>query len=424
MASRTVIQDTKKFLLNIIATNNNEYVIAMSTNVDTSDDLVFEKVSKFYGTTDRVELSKQAKKKADLYFKRRGIPFINSTGYWQGQENKNSYLAIVVERTAKEVISHAQDWFGQDEILAFGPDCTLEIFDRKKDYCTLVGDLWLRFMMDGTILKVGNAPGRVANKLAVRHVRDGVSESNKDPVELSKWNAETIVDAAYRVAPKVYYTKNWKNTNYDLDDFVQDAAMYILELYNDRYFPLDRENIDGMIYKMLKTFSFNKNRSLQNKASKTFSINSTDSDDKPSATTFLPADTLDPSQEEALDYAKELLEEIVENDMKDQPFMTRKHTYRGKLDTWGDTGFELSEQNIAKLLLSGYGSTDIMNIYDSFADNIGASSKATYVYKKVNHVIDKLADVINQKPDYERKAIADYMEQVLGSESYRKFNTK
>jgi hypothetical protein len=76
----------------------------------------------------------------------------------------------------------------------------------------------------------------------------------KTPSHLSKWTEDAVIQEVYRVAPIVYDTVSWKNTFYEKDDFVQDAAMFVLKLYRKNYFATDRDNIGTIIYKLLSGF--------------------------------------------------------------------------------------------------------------------------------------------------------------------------
>ena len=71
---------------------------------------------------------------------------------------------------------------------------------------------------------------------------------------------EKIVDMAYTAAEKLYNMNynGMKSLSIDKDDFMQDAVMYILDLYRKDYMHLDIESkAPGMVMKMLKTFVLN-----------------------------------------------------------------------------------------------------------------------------------------------------------------------
>jgi DNA mismatch repair protein MutH len=66
------------------------------------------------------------------------------------------------------------------------------------------------------------------------------------------------------------------------------------------------------------------------------------------------------------------------------------------------------------LWISSEGKTlkDILEIYNVYTSNIGSSSEATFVNRKVKEVIDMLSNAVNSLPEYERKIVKAYIDSI------------
>jgi hypothetical protein len=217
------------------------------------------------------------------------------------------------------------------------------------------------------------------------------------PEHLSLWNEDGIAEETYKVASKVYSNYNWwKNTNYHEEDFVQDAVMYMVNLYRKNYFPTDQDNIKGIIYRLLNGFFVRNMYKKVAREKRNMSLDNTIGDTEQSYIENVESTELTPEEEVALAYAIEEGQQIlaeVADDLSPIEYKTRKHKYIGEEKSLGK--LKLSDTSIAKLLTLGYKYHDILEIYNVNHSNIGASSEATYVYRKTKEVIDKIAAKLN-----------------------------
>lgn len=224
---------------------------------------------------------------------------------------------------------------------------------------------------------------------------------------------EKIVDMAYTAAEKLYNMNynGMKSLSIDKDDFMQDAVMYILDLYRKDYMHLDIESkAPGMVMKMLKTFVLNLfqvTNKKQNKKGPSLDLELTDSENNQTLLDIIPDHEQDAEALSKITDGKQWLEDIV-NELDVSGYTQGKHKYVGNDKILG-SDLKFSEHNIGKLLLQGYNTTDILHVYDAYASNIGASSRATIVNRKVNNVINKIADVVNSLGPDEIEAVKLYL---------------
>lgn len=236
---------------------------------------------------------------------------------------------------------------------------------------------------------------------------------------------ELLVDAAYEMAQKKYniYRTQFKSLSIDKDDYIQDAVMYILDLNKKGYMHLDKNRDPrGMIFTMLGRFTKNMFQVVSRKRKKySLSLDKKmpgSEDDRNYLDTIEDksrAPDIEDDLSDKLAIGKSLLDEIVDK-LSVVPYKTRKHEYIGRYPALSNRPIKLSEYNIAMLLLMGNGSDDILRIYDAYAKNIGASSRATIVYRRINEVIKKLADMINSYSEVDREYIKLYISHMIERE--------
>jgi hypothetical protein len=223
-----------------------------------------------------------------------------------------------------------------------------------------------------------------------------------------------IIELAYDAATKIY-NKNaieFQNKNISKDDFLQDAAMYILYLYEIDYMYLDKPELaPGMVRKMLNTFFLNEIRDDKaKKLIRTVSMDEEleDSENNITGSDLIPSKELSADKKEFIEYGKMLLEGLIE-EFSIVPYQTTKHSYTGKVPGTNEQ-LSFSEYNIAKLLLDGYSSDTILKIYDVYTPNIGSSVKASVVYRKIKNILDKLEKEINTLDNEDRSAVVAFIE--------------
>lgn len=214
---------------------------------------------------------------------------------------------------------------------------------------------------------------------------------------------EELVSAAYEIAEKMYniYWRELNSLRVDKDDYLQDAVIYILDLYKKDYMKIDDDKRPhGMIFTMLKRFTKNYfQKSARVNKRNQLTLNRPMGEDETELLDKLPSNLGGDPEEIAIDQetyeeGEQLLYEIIE-EFDVVPYRTTKHSYKGNHPILGKN-LKLSEYNIGRLLLMGLDEYEILKVYNVYQKNIGASSTATYVHRKVKNVIDKLADIIKQ----------------------------
>lgn len=433
MKNRQLIDNSySNDLLRILNPKDNEYVVALSTNVDTKDEAILTAAKSFHKVAGR-SLTKSIEAFLADYLRKNGLYFIKSKGYWEGTINNNSYLIIAPKEKAVELVSHHADWFGQDSVIAFGPDCSVELFSRPEDYCTKVDNVWLRFAFDGDVIEQAQAENTVTEavepdepeepeminlngrNIAKRRSNEELA-STEAPGNINpnpKWTEEAVAEVAYRVSPKVYNKYDWKLMRYTKDDFVQDAVIYILDLYDRRYFPLNEDSIDAIVYRMLDGFFvINKRKALTRQSSQEeLSLNRSttydNSQNTKSAIDFVKDETgISQEDQEDAEVGKAIADEVISK-LSAVPYATKKHSY--KFTSGEFKGLELSPVIIAKLLMSNNYAQDILRQLGINVTNAGSDSKASYVMHKIQAVIQQLAELMNALDKEEREYVKTYM---------------
>jgi DNA-directed RNA polymerase specialized sigma24 family protein len=219
---------------------------------------------------------------------------------------------------------------------------------------------------------------------------------------------EKIVSQAYDMAEKMYkrYGSRLRSVSIDRDDYIQDAVIYVLNLFRKDYMNIANiDNAKGIIYKMLGRFTLNQIQIDARKVNRRGEPLDTDINMKDD----LESSTKSPEEEYLLEEGRLMLEDIIEQ-LDVTPFKSIKHSYKGFEKTLGE--ISLSEQNIAKLLYMGNHFHDILKIYNVETNNTGSSSEATFVHRKIKQTLNKLADIINSLNYDDEKLIKDYIEKI------------
>jgi len=225
---------------------------------------------------------------------------------------------------------------------------------------------------------------------------------------------EKIIKASYEMAEKIYRInyKSFFGYSIDLEDFQQDAVMYILKLYRDGYmYTDDSYDIRGMIFTMLRQYVLNYLRKYYRR-SKRMADNIRQNNLGEFDTNYLVVENIPalPNNkeveetvvmQESIEQGKKVLGKIIQN-FSISPLKTRKHIY---INTENN---KISEYQIAKLVTEGHNIESILKEYNVYTSNIGTSSKAVFVYRKVQEVLDKLKTYIEQLEENDKKAVALY----------------
>ena len=130
-----------------------KYVIAMSTNIDTEDKAILDAVCRFYKTRDIRLAERYARMFLRDLIHSFDLDYIHSEGYYKGMMNPNSYFIFADKDKAELFVENAVSWFGQESIIAFGPDCSYNVFEEPVDYATKIDDVYVVFNFDGDVLE-------------------------------------------------------------------------------------------------------------------------------------------------------------------------------------------------------------------------------------------------------------------------------
>lgn len=183
---------------------------------------------------------------------------------------------------------------------------------------------------------------------------------------------EALLQATLRVAPIIYKTKGHRLWGLEeLDDFVQEALMHINNLFRQRYIkPLDptKGTVDNLVSSLLSgTFLWNQqNGVLRDKYHDNLRITFENlSQDSKNSLGQLPGELLEslentPHENYEMERRNKELQELI-NTLSKSPVASYKHTYRGYSKELGP--ITLTEYNIATLMLLGYSTQDIVEIF-------------------------------------------------------------
>lgn len=416
---------------------NNLFTIAMSTNIDTGNIDILNKVTHFYNVPDVKEAENQSIIFLTDYLDTLGLNYIKAPGFYQGVANPDSYFIFADKYVAEELVENANEWFGQESIIAFGPDCSFEEHNEPVDFSTKLDDKYVVFVFDGEVIETPSLDKLGTEEVVTESAQDYEDEhksnyrelngytiaiknratrNEEDYVNSRGWTEDDVAEATYNVAPIVYNnrvtTGSWVDTAYTKEDFTQEAALYMVGLFRKNYFRTDNDELEPIIYRMLNNhFVSNTNKKAHKdykrnipSLNRTFPNSTTEYIDMEQSLDNTSEDTI--ISEEAVEHGKEILDEIIDL-LSFKPYVTRKHTYKGTHVTMGE--LDLSEKNIALLLLQGNSARDIIRIYGKEVDNIGTSSEASFVLHKVKRVVDNLAYIINGLSEEDREYVKTYI---------------
>lgn len=233
----------------------------------------------------------------------------------------------------------------------------------------------------------------------------GVKPAPEDKGQI-KWTKDRLAWITNKIAPSVYRKYSWNALKYSVDDFTQDALMHIMELYDRNYLDLTLNNIGPLIKRMLNGHFVYNMYKKHKKFSKELSLNNTEDTEYNSIEYIANVKDESPTSDTLL-LGEDFLKSFIDN-LSFHAYRTRKHSYVGHTKKSGK--IELTEANLAKLIISGYSLHDILKVFNVDVDNIGSSSQASYISHRVKAIIDKLALVINNEEDDVVDAIKAYID--------------
>lgn len=406
-----------------------KYTVAMSTDIDTKNKNILDAVFKFHKAHDRQSAEKYARLFLRELIYSFDFDYIKSEGYYEGIANPNSYFIFTDRDSAKLFVENANKWFGQESIIAFGPDCTYNIHEEPVDYSTKIDDVYVVFNFDGDVLETPPVPEDNRDikteatkedemlELGGYRVRKKYSSPDYVVKTGEHWTEDDVALAVYNVAPIIYNNKAqqgaWDNTSYTEEDFVNEAALYTINLFRNKYFSTDFDSLEPIIYRMLNSHFV---RNVLNRERRDYSrnlpvLNRPKGDENDTEfIDYLESEYLPPSEfvdRSLIDRGEAIAEKIIDS-LNFLPYRTRKHTYVGQDKDLGK--LQLSEQNIARLLFLGETPRGIIRIYGKEVDNIGSSSEASFILHKVKEVIEKIVLMVEKLPNKDKKALKAYME--------------
>jgi len=231
----------------------------------------------------------------------------------------------------------------------------------------------------------------------------------------SKWTEDDVVGIAYKAARATYYQQSWLGSKYDVDDFMQDAAIDILERFRTGYFDANRHDIFPIIFRLINGhFVFNEYK-RRVKERRELALNAPAIGVKKAGrreTTWLDLlaeptrHDLDFIKEEAAKEGTELIEAVIDQ-LDFRPFNTRKYTYSGIVK---GMRVELTESLIAKLIFDGKDLHDILDVYGHNVSNSGSTSQSAYLAKIVKQTTTRIVNAIKAMNDDEQECVKSYLE--------------
>jgi len=235
---------------------------------------------------------------------------------------------------------------------------------------------------------------------------------------------ETVISIAYDVAPSIYRTKRWDNTLYTLDEFRQDAAIYIYEKYEQGYFEgKTEEQLRPMVYGMISGWFLRNTLQVTSKyRARYIPANESDTDEETphSIRTALstsniptPSEELDAEVDTAL--GREVADKLVQS-LSPIPYKTRKHKYALKID---DEEVLANDQLIAELLLAGLDYKDIAQILSPPLPNqhkyYSHNAASSYIGTKAHEVFQKLMKRADTLTPEEKRMLMRYFKSTLNN---------
>jgi hypothetical protein len=232
------------------------------------------------------------------------------------------------------------------------------------------------------------------------------------------YKAEDVVRIAYVAAFNAYSRFNWKDieSQYPLEDFKQDAAMYILDKFNEGYFDASQGDIFPIVYRLINGhFIYNKYVEYRD-VEYVLPLNRPVDFGNPGQreVEYLDgiADPERPNPEDLLfkevgaKSGKEIVKDILK-ELSVQPFNTHKYEYVGIID---GNRVDLTEVSVGELILQGKGLHDILNVFGYEVSNSGSTSQTAYIAKIVKRTRDKIVEVIKCLETDGQCSIRDYFE--------------
>lgn len=222
---------------------------------------------------------------------------------------------------------------------------------------------------------------------------------------------DELVGIAYEVAPMIYFKAGWKDTVYNRDEFIQDAATYIWDKYNEGYFDSKTDSqLRPMVIGMLSGYFLkNQYKTAKKYYGRTVRVNEQDTEEESSPNfrnrVFKDNRTLTPSE----NYELQLIIDDIVDLFSDEPYKTRKHTYSAKI---GNKTVLANDKIIAELLLSGYTIRDIVLKFVDIPEGAYYShdAKASYLgNSKILVVLKRITDYIGLLDNDEKELIRTHI---------------
>jgi hypothetical protein len=243
----------------------------------------------------------------------------------------------------------------------------------------------------------------------------GANKGKKPKVhdkDVQIYDEHDVIAMVYDVAPIIYKKKRkwFYNTNYDLEDFVQDAAIHILERFREDYFDLSNPKLKSVIYTLIDGyFSLNKSRWDLRHSREELHLDAVSDNEieQEQYVDLLLTKDLDPEEkyilEKAIKDGREITNKMI-NKLSDTVFQTRKYRYIGEFK---GKNYPFSEKSLVLLFLEGLTLKDIQEVYKAELDR--NYYKARLVERKLKQTLNKLAEMINALEDSKRFNVKVYL---------------
>jgi hypothetical protein len=232
------------------------------------------------------------------------------------------------------------------------------------------------------------------------------------------WSDTQIAEIAYKAAEIVYNKQRWDRTKYDIDDFKQDAAMYILDKFKAGYFDGSTPDIGPIVYRLLNGhYVYNQYRSTKRVRDEAqlndpveYMPELGSLGRRPEYLDLVQDERPTPEEysihEKAISAGEHIVNYVVDK-LNTQPFNTRKHAYVGYID---DIEIPLTESIVGKLIVEGKTLHEILDIYGYHdVTNAGLSSQTAYIAKVIKRTTQRIADIVASLSDTEKECAESYL---------------
>lgn len=442
-------------ILELMKNDPNLYVLLVSTDIDTNNELLLRFFKNFHGIS--TPLSKE--EMTDIgdgwftneltYGKIKGLVAWQSTlGYWGGRIQQNSYILLIDSfNNINKTVCELQANLAQDVILVFKANAPYKKFNKPVNYCTKVDNFWIMYNLEDSIeISCPLFESKNNKKFSKNLLEQKKDDALENFIDLSdgKLDREKVSLLAYSLAPRYFNTQAFSNSIINVDDFSMEVASLILEMWdNGELEYLTTQNVIPKLRWLIKTNIFNtirrdfrkdypdlpldkKTKVHGSETSNTYLDYISPSNIVPSNDYYIPWTLLDKNitpnpkgtftteeiikaEEELAQEGKQILKKVLLS-LPTTPYSDKKH---GQLP--------VSERTIATLLLNGVSTKDIVKEFlpattiknnqevdprDFYPQTTGIGTRLNKLVLKVKEDLQKALATF---PDEDRWTLYEYL---------------